>query len=378
MQRIGKRWIPILTLGLLVYGGFCASAEVEDNFVSLFNGENLSGWFPVGTPEAFVVKNDCIYTTGASPYPSWLRSEKEYENFVFRFEYQTEGWYEGGVVFHAPLDGPASKIGLKLHLRHEQQEYGARSPGAIYDAVEPLSIANHPSGEWNTCEIECNWPRLRITLNGEVIHDLDMEKNEALRYRLRRGYIGIQNLGNRAYFRNLQIRPLPDKEKWIHLFDAGMEGFNLFEDTEWRIDGDILTGKGKNGFVVTRQEFEGPYELQVWGKTIVNGNGGVHINWADEQKHIEIQCFNSPDCTNPTGSIYGISPAERVVSRDEEWFLLQIFNDGPYAMVWVNGEKVCETNQIKPPFKGGIGFQQHTHGTVIQYRGARVKMGRIR
>jgi hypothetical protein len=86
-----------------------------------------------------------------------------------------------------------------------------------------------------------------------------------------------------------------------------------------------------------------------------------------------VQCFNAPDSTNPTGSIYGIAPAKRVVSHDEEWFLLQIFNNGPKAMIIVNGEKVCETNTLKPPYKGGIAFQQHTPGAVIHYRGARVK-----
>lgn len=63
----------------------------------------------------------------------------------------------------------------------------------------------------------------------------------------------------------------------------------------------------------------------------------------------------------------------RVVSRDEEWFLLQIFGDGPKAMVLVNGEKVCATNDLKPPYQGGIGFQQHTPGAVIHHRGVRIK-----
>jgi hypothetical protein len=86
-----------------------------------------------------------------------------------------------------------------------------------------------------------------------------------------------------------------------------------------------------------------------------------------------VQCFNAPDSTNPTGSLYGIAPARRVASKDEEWFLLQIFSEGPKAMVLVNGEKVCATNGLKPPYRGGIGFQQHTPGAVIHYRGARIK-----
>ncbi|MCP4450531.1 MAG: DUF1080 domain-containing protein, partial [Planctomycetes bacterium] len=65
--------------------------------VPLFNGKDLSGWAPVGTPDAFTVKENAIQTTGAGPYPSWPRTDKAYENFILKVEYQSQGWYEGGV-----------------------------------------------------------------------------------------------------------------------------------------------------------------------------------------------------------------------------------------------------------------------------------------
>ncbi|MHC4434460.1 MAG: 3-keto-disaccharide hydrolase, partial [Planctomycetota bacterium] len=235
----------------------------------------------------------------------------------------------------------------------------------------PLTIANLPSGQWNRCEVECNWPRLRISLNGKVIHDIDMNADEALRYRLRKGYIGIQNIGCKAYFRNIQIKRLPDKEQWTHLLAFGMEGFRTEGDSDWQIQNDVLTGKGNDGTAISRQQFEGPYELQVWVKTIVNGNGGVLFNYGT--RHVEVQCFNAPDSTNPTGSLYGIAPASRPVATDQQWFLLQIFNNGPKAMVMVNGERVCETDKLQPPYKGSIAFQQHTPNAVIHYRGAMIK-----
>lgn len=189
------------------------SASEDEDFTTLFNGKDLQGWVAVGTTDAFVVRDSAIFSTGAGPYPSWLRTEQEYENFVLRFEYQTEGWYEGGVLLHAPCDGPASKLGFKIHLRHDQKVYGLRSPGAIYDVAAPRSIANLPSGEWNTCEITCDWPRLQVTLNDRLIHDISMDTEPGFRNRLRRGYLGIQNIGCRASFRNLYIRALPDQEE---------------------------------------------------------------------------------------------------------------------------------------------------------------------
>ena len=152
---------------------------------------------------------------------------------------------------------------------------------------------------------------------------------------------------------------------------SGLDGFRLHGGSDWQIQNDTLTGSGNDGTAITKQQFAGPFELQVWVKTIVNGNGGVLFNYGN--RGVEVQCFNAPDSTNPTGSLYGIAPASRAVANDEQWFLLQIFNNGPNAKVLVNGERVCETDKLKPPYKGSIDFQQHTPNAIIHYRGARIK-----
>jgi hypothetical protein len=370
-MQVQVRATLLLVMGVLIHLAPGSKAVAEEGFMSLFNGRDLQGWTPMGTPEAFTVKDKAIYTTGARPYPSWLRSDREYENFVLRFEYKTEGWYEGGVLLHAPVDGPGSKLGFKLHLRHDKKAYGLRSPGAIYDAAAPRSIANLPSGQWNRCEVECNWPCLRVTLNGELIHEIAMDTDDAFKYRLRRGFVGIQNIGCRASFKSIRIRVLPDQVQWAPLFASGMDGLLTQGHADWQIKDDVLTGQGGDGMAFTKGEFSSPFELQVWVKTMVNGNGGVLFHAGPGR--VEVQCFNAPDSTNPTGSLYGIAPAQRVLSRDQEWFLMQIFSYGSSAKVRVNGEEVSTTDSLKPPSKGSIGFQQHTPGGIIHYRGARIR-----
>ncbi len=364
-----------LIIATLFFYPFCDSfsAEPDTEFVSLFNGKDLSGWVVMGNPQAFTVQDGSIYSTGASPYPVWVRTQKKFENFILRFEYKTEGWYEGGLFLHAPLEGRASKIGMKMHIRHDRHWLGKRSPGAIYDAAEPDKLVNLPSGQWNQCEIHCNWPQLLITLNDEVIHDIDMNAHEELKYRMRRGYIGIQGIGCRGYFRNIRIHELPSKEKWNYLFEKGLDGFTFQEHTNWSIEDGILLGQGKLGHAITRQVFEEPFELQVWVKTILNGNGGVRCRWGEESQDFEVQVFNVPDSTNPTGSIYGHVPANRVVSEDNQWFLMQIFALGSQVVIRVDGETVAHSDELPPPFKGHIAFQQHTLNSRIWYKNARIK-----
>ena len=365
----------IISLGLIVLSdGLWAQDSSEEGFVSLFNGKDLSGWVSVGTP-SFTVRENAIYATGAKPHPSWLRTEKEYENFILRFSYKTTRFYEGGILIHAPQDGPGERIGFKIHIRHDQHALGSRSPGAIYDVAAPDTIANHLPNQWNRCEVLCDWPVLRVTMNGVVIHDIDMSKNEILKYRMRRGYIGIQNIGgSRTYFKDIEIKTLPDKEKqWVSLFDGGIEGFQLQGNSDWAILKNVLTARGSSSMAYTKKDFYGPFEMQVWVKSMVDGNGGIVFSDNNKKNRVEIQCFNVEGSTNPTGSIYGIAPASRVVSRDMEWYLMQIFSDGHNVKVFVNGEKVAETNDLKEPLGGRIGFQQHTPNGYIQYRGARIK-----
>ena len=82
-----RRWLRLALL-LVVWIVFHSSPGIigaaEEGFGSLFNGRDLQGWIPMGPPDAFTVQDSAIYSTGARPYPSWLRSEREYENFVLR------------------------------------------------------------------------------------------------------------------------------------------------------------------------------------------------------------------------------------------------------------------------------------------------------
>ncbi len=368
----------ICVVVFLLTGAYANGEKISQakKFISLFDGKTLNGWVTVGTPGSFEVRDGAIYTTGKKPFPSWLRTEKQYENFILRFSYKTGGWYEGGVLIHAPLYGPGSKIGFKLHLRHDHKPYGVRSPGAIYDVAAPLAFPGKGPKQWNQCEILYDWPLLRIKMNGRLIHDIDMSKVPAFKHRLRRGYIGIQNIcEGGAYFKDIEICPLPDsEEKWIDLFAEGSKALRFTGGAKWSVKDGTLVGKGRGGMAYTLQSFEAPYELDVWCKTITDGNGGVMFNCGNQ--NVEVQCFNVPDTTNPTGSLYGISPARRLVSRDNEWFLMQIFNEGKHAEVYVNGEKVSETNSLKPPFKGTIGFQQHTPNGLIFYRAKLKKLSK--
>src|SRR6202163_1520039 len=63
----------------------CARSE-EDGFRPLFNGKDLSGWVNVNChPSTFFVKDEMVITTGKPT--GYLRTPKQYENFIADFEW---------------------------------------------------------------------------------------------------------------------------------------------------------------------------------------------------------------------------------------------------------------------------------------------------
>ncbi|MGT2471560.1 family 16 glycoside hydrolase [Paraburkholderia terrae] len=76
--------------------------------------------------------------------------------------------------------------------------------GAIYDLQAPSMSTIVQIGVWNNFLIEANGPRLRVTLNGQLVNDYQSSRQQA-------GYIALQahDYLSRTQFRNLQIRKLP-------------------------------------------------------------------------------------------------------------------------------------------------------------------------
>jgi hypothetical protein len=342
----------------------CAGLAAQD-FQPLFNGRHLSGWVEMGRPGGFVAEDGTLFLKSPRNYPNWLRTEREFENFDLKLQYMVPGWCETGIFLHAPLYGDLVQTGLKIHLRHDRAAEGARSAGSIYDVSPPIIFANKGAKEWNSLEIHLNWPVLRVKLNDVLIQDLNMEVSEALRWRPRRGYIGLEDLNCAIRFRNIEIRELPDKDrKWTTLFNGtDLTGWSRQGKAQWAVRNGTIIGSDGDGFLLTEQSF-GPFEFQTYFRTSPHANGGIYYRRSEAFGGYEIQIYNVPGATNPTGSIYGRVPANAVPCRDGEWCLMRIVSDGGYTGVWLNGWKVAETTVLEQPDHGKVGFQNHSEGRV--------------
>lgn len=155
-----------------------------------------------------------------------LWTERSYGDFVLDLEFKVAPNANSGVFLRAGDPGNVlSALEIQIHETTDGGKYGM--VGALYDAKPPSRDVSKPAGEWNRYTITCWGSRLWVVLNGEQIHDIDLNdwseprKNPdgtdnkfatALKDFSRLGPIGLQGIhgreGQPVWFRNLKIREL--------------------------------------------------------------------------------------------------------------------------------------------------------------------------
>jgi len=208
---------------------------VEAGFTSLFNGKDLSGWMygrraggvENRTGRGYQVENGVLFTTkedGGNLY-----TEKEYADFVLRFEFKLTENANNGIGIRAPLEGDAAYAGIEIQVLDDSgSEYKSLRPaqyhGSVYNMVPAKRGAQKPVGEWNSEEIVVKGRQITVKLNGITIVDanLDDVTDAALLAKHRdlskpegsrgiansKGHIGLLGHGTRVEFRNIRIREL--------------------------------------------------------------------------------------------------------------------------------------------------------------------------
>ena len=191
----------------------------EPGFVTLFDGKTLNGWTLVGKHgPGYVVENGvvlCPADGGGN-----LFAEKEYANFAFRFEFRTEPAGNNGVGIRTPLEGDAAYVGMEMQILDDAPQYEgklrpAQYHGSVYDVIPAKRGYLKKPGEWNSEEIRADGRRIKVTLNGTIILDADLDSvkdPEVLKKHPglanAKGHIGFLGHGSRVEFRNIRIQEL--------------------------------------------------------------------------------------------------------------------------------------------------------------------------
>lgn len=362
----------------LIVLGSAALSPLSAQDKALFDGRSLAGWqVRQGPQTAFYADQGTIAVHPGSNFPTWLASEEQYENFDWSGEVFLQGWANGGLYFCAPSYGPPTDCGFKLNIFHKNDSPPLReSVGAIFPHIAPSKVTVKGKAEWNTFRIRLDWPSLRVWWNGEMVQDLNVDQHPEMKFRLRRGHLGIESLSYPLRYRNFRITPLAGREKWEILYSspADLARWNLVEKATFEPLGDTLRADGL-GYLITKERYQ-DFALECYIRASLHSNGGILFRGGDKgsDPHYEIQIHDVEGAVYPTGSLYGLERAQPYPRiQPEEWYLFQLFVKGKQCTVRINGQTVVDCPKLDRSGPGTILLQAHQQGKWIEYKGLRVK-----
>lgn len=210
-----------------------AAQPTPDGFTPLFpkdgvpDGWVVREWSDVG--KAVPAGNDWTVTDGVlrsgKDRGTWLMSRAEYADFDLAFEIKLTERGNSGVALRAPLRGDPAFDGMELQvadLRYNTQAKDSELTGGIYRAIAPTKQVYRPT-EWNSVRIELRGAKLKATVNGELVQDVDLSRSAEpvkrhdgtdappVKDRPRKGHIGFQHLSRNnepVLIRNARLREL--------------------------------------------------------------------------------------------------------------------------------------------------------------------------
>ena len=151
----------------------------------------------------FTVENGAIRINGGR---GWLRSDKEYSNFILKVEVRfLKKDQDSGVFLRATQEG---KNWPKQ--RYEVQAHNDKSMARLFGAkhkrkADVVAKVLKETEQWNQYEIKCDGSRAEVKLNGELVTTAEGLKRT-------KGYLGLQGEGGLLEFRNLLIKELPSEK----------------------------------------------------------------------------------------------------------------------------------------------------------------------
>ncbi len=183
--------------------------ERNDGFISLMNKKDFAGWWQLNPEKnSFIVNEQGEFEFKEAGGKAILTRDR-YSDFILRLDYKIEEGGNSGVFLRAPRDARQSKIGMEFQIHGDPGvEPSDDSTGAVYKVKAARVNASNPYMTWNSLEIMLDGSHMKATLNGKLLHDFDMDTIEELKYRLKDGYIGLQDHDHFVAFRNVRIKKL--------------------------------------------------------------------------------------------------------------------------------------------------------------------------
>jgi hypothetical protein len=204
--------------------GGLSEAEVAEGFRPIFDGQSLAGWVGLHDDTSSYYVQDGMLICKDTGHVH-IFTEKEFSNFVLRLQIKLDPGGNNGIGIRAQVSDAPHIHGMEIQVLDDAYyEDGDPFPlkdyqhhGSIYGVVPAKTGHLKPAGQWNEQEILCHGRHVKVTLNGTVIVDANLDEvtplddQEHPGLTSARGRIGLHahgNYGAEVFFRNLRVKEL--------------------------------------------------------------------------------------------------------------------------------------------------------------------------
>jgi hypothetical protein len=135
--------LAVVGVALVPLAAVHAFQRGEEGFTTLFNGKDLTGWVygtragvQNKTGQGYQVENGVLFTTehdGGN-----LFTEKQYADFILRFEFKLTPNANNGIGIRAPLEGDAAYRGIEIQVLDDTgSKYTDLKPAQYHGGTSP-------------------------------------------------------------------------------------------------------------------------------------------------------------------------------------------------------------------------------------------------
>jgi len=206
------------------------AAEKADGFELLFDGTSIGGWHVFNKKSdgsAWKVQDGTIHFDKSGGGGD-LISEKEYGNFHLKLDWKVDTAGNSGIILfvkeepkyeHSWHTGPEMQV--LDNERHPDSKIIKHRAGDLYDLITSSPETVKPALEWNHVEIISKDGNLEFYLNGTKVVQTTlwddawkkMLANSKFKDmpdfgKFKSGHIGLQDHGDRVWYRNIKIKSL--------------------------------------------------------------------------------------------------------------------------------------------------------------------------
>lgn len=215
------RLLPLLTASLFLI----SIAHSADEWHSLFNGKDLTGWRANVMPESFTVVDGAIRVnaTKESAHLFFVGNQKDgfprFKNFELEAMARSEPDSNSGIFIHTDMTTRDKSLhlakGYEIQLNSSQKE--KRKTGSLY-AVVDLDKSPVDESQWFKVHITVRDKRITIALNDKQVVDYteppDVKRPPERSGRLLSpdgGAIALQGHDPKSvfYFKDIRLKVLP-------------------------------------------------------------------------------------------------------------------------------------------------------------------------